>query len=70
MGLYFTRNDFDILHKVGRINWDANGQSPDPCFNYKDIKRVHQFGDANLDTIPRWHALTYLFISIWGDNAP
>ncbi len=38
MGLYFTRNDFDTLHKVGRINWDANGQSPDPCFNYKDIK--------------------------------
>lgn len=41
MGLYFTRNDFDIFHKVGRINWDANGQNLDPCFNYKDIKRVH-----------------------------
>lgn len=68
MGQYLINDDFDILHKVGKVNWDANGQNPNPFFNKKDIKMVHQLGDANLDITPRWHACTYLFISIWGDN--
>jgi hypothetical protein len=41
MGLYLIRDDFDILHKVGKVNWDVDGHSPNPCSNEKDIKRVH-----------------------------
>jgi hypothetical protein len=40
MGPYLTINDFDILHKVGRVNWDANGHNPNPYSNEKDIKKV------------------------------
>jgi hypothetical protein len=41
MGPCFTRDDFDVFHKVGRINQDVDGHNPNPCSNKKDIKRVH-----------------------------
>jgi hypothetical protein len=31
--LIFQEYDFDIVHKVGRDNWDANGLSWNPNFN-------------------------------------
>jgi hypothetical protein len=27
---------FDIVHKVGKVNWDAKGLSQNPSFNEED----------------------------------
>jgi hypothetical protein len=52
--------DFDIIHKHGKVNQDANGLSWNPSSNKEDTTGVHWHGDMDLEVVPEWHAFTYL----------
>jgi hypothetical protein len=43
--------DFDIVHKVGRVNWDVDGLSWNPSSN-EDITSVRWHGEVDLKVIP------------------
>jgi hypothetical protein len=36
MGPILQEYKFDIVPKVGKVNWDANGLSQNPSFNEKN----------------------------------
>jgi hypothetical protein len=44
--------DFDIVHKVGRVNWDADGLTWNPSFNEEDTTGVRWHGEVDLEAIP------------------
>jgi hypothetical protein len=61
--------DFDIIHKLGRVNRDVDGLSWNPSSNKEDTFGAHWHGDVDLETIPRWHASAYLcnLLGCFGD---
>jgi len=54
--------NFDIVHKVDRVNRDANGLSWNPSSSEKDTIGAKRHGEVDLEAIPRWHAFTYMCI--------
>jgi hypothetical protein len=67
--LILQEYDFDIIHKLGRVNQDVDGLSWNPSSNEKDTTWAHWHGDVDLEVIPRWHASTYLctLLGCFGD---
>jgi hypothetical protein len=65
----FQECDFDIVHKAGRVNRDANGLSQNPSSNEEDITSVRWHGKVDLEAIPRWDASTYVctLLGYFGD---
>lgn len=51
--LILQEYNFDIVHRAGRVNWDANGLNKNPSTNKEDTTKAHWHGDINLDTIPK-----------------
>jgi hypothetical protein len=61
--------DFDIIHRLGRVNRDADGLNQNPSSNEDDTIETHWHGDVDLEVVPRWHASTYLctLLGCFGD---
>jgi hypothetical protein len=58
--LILQKYDFDIIHRVGRLNWDVDGLNQNPSFSEKDTIVAEWHGKVNLEVVSRWHAFTYL----------
>lgn len=54
--------DFDVVHRVGKVNWDVNGLNWKPSSSKKDTIKVYWHGDVDLKVVSRWHASTCLCI--------
>jgi hypothetical protein len=52
--------DFDIIHKVDRVNWDVNGLSWNPSSSEEDTIGARWHGDVDLEAMLGWHAFAYL----------
>jgi hypothetical protein len=67
--LTFQEYDFDIVHKVNRVNQDANGLNRNPSFNDEDTIGAKWHGEVGLEVVPRCRASTYLCILLgcYGD---
>jgi hypothetical protein len=52
--------DFDIIHKLGKVNRDVDGLRWNPSFNEEDTIRACWHGDGDLEVILGWHAFAYL----------
>ncbi len=44
--------NFDIIHKVGRVNWDVDGLNQYPSSNEEDNIRVRWHGGVDLEIVP------------------
>jgi hypothetical protein len=50
--LILQKYNFDIIHKVGRVNWDVGGLNQNPSSNEKGNIRVRWHGDVDLEIVP------------------
>jgi hypothetical protein len=46
--LILQKYDFDVVHKVGRLNWDVDGLNQNPSFSEKDTIVAKWHGKVNL----------------------
>ncbi len=44
--------NFDIIHKVGKVDWDVDGLSQNPSSNEEDNIKVQWHGDVDLEIVP------------------
>ncbi len=44
--------DFNIMHRVGRVNWDVDGLNQNPSSSQEDTTKVRWHGDVDLEAIP------------------
>lgn len=63
---FLQEYDFDIIHKVSRVNQDADGLSWNQSYSEEDTIAVQWHGDINLEVVPRWHVSTYFVGMLWG----
>ncbi len=52
--------NFDIVHRVGRVNQDADGLSRNPNSSEEDTIGAKWHGKMDLEAIPRCHAFAYM----------
>jgi hypothetical protein len=52
--------DFDIVHRVGKVDWDVDGLIWSPSCNEEDPIGACWHNGVHLEAIVRWHILTYL----------
>jgi hypothetical protein len=52
--------DFQVVHRPGVANLDANGLSRNPCTNQEDNTGVKWHGEVNEEMVPGWHASAFL----------
>jgi hypothetical protein len=45
--------DFDIIHKLGKVNQDVNGLNWNPSSNNKDTTGACWHGDVDLEVVPK-----------------
>ncbi len=50
--LILQKYNFDIIHKVGRVNWDVDGLNQNPSSNEEDNIKVRWHGDVDLEIVP------------------
>ncbi len=61
--------NFNIVHRVGRVNWDDDGLSRNPSSNEEDTTCAKWHGKVDLEAMPRWHVSAYLctLLGCYGD---
>jgi hypothetical protein len=61
--------NFDIVHKVSKVNWDPNGLCWNPSYSEEDTIGAKWHGEVNLEVVQGWHAFTYMCILLgcYGD---
>ncbi len=52
--------DFNIIHKVDRVNQDANGLNWNPSSNEEDTISARWHGEVDLEAMLGWHVFAYL----------
>jgi hypothetical protein len=52
--------DFQVVHKPGVTNLDADGLSQNPCTSHEDNTGARWPGEVDEEMVPRWHALVFL----------
>jgi hypothetical protein len=52
--------DFNIVHKVDRVNRDVNGLNQNTISSDEDTTGAKWHGEVDLETIPKGHAFAYL----------
>jgi hypothetical protein len=50
--LILQKYNFDIIHKVHRVNWDVDGLNQNSSSNEEDTIRAHWHGDVDLEIVP------------------
>ncbi len=53
-------HDFQVVHKLGVANLNADGLSRNPCTSQEDDTRIRWHGEVDEEVVPSWHALTFL----------
>jgi hypothetical protein len=52
--------DFQVVHKLGVANLDADGLSRNPCTSQEDNTGVRWHGKVDEEMVPGWHASAFL----------
>jgi hypothetical protein len=63
--LILIQYDFDIVHKVGRVNRDVDGLSWNSSFSKEDIIEACCHGDRNLEVVSCWDAMGMYLKLTW-----
>ena len=57
MGLLLQEHDFEVVHRVGITNLDADGLSRNPSPSEKDLTGTRWHGDCDREAVLSWHAV-------------
>jgi hypothetical protein len=52
--------DFEVVHRAGITNLDADGISRNPSPSNEDLTGARWHGNCDRETVPGWHAAAYL----------
>ncbi len=52
--------DFQVVHRPGIKNLDADGLSRNPCINQEDTTGARWHGEVDEEVVPGWHASAFL----------
>jgi hypothetical protein len=52
--------DFQVVHRLGVANFDADGLSQNPCTSQKDDIGTRWHGEVDEEMVPGGHALAFL----------
>ena len=58
--LLLQEYDFEVVHRAGITNLDANGLSRNPSPSDEDFTRARWHGNYDREPVPGWHAVAYL----------
>ena len=58
--LLLQEYDFEVVHRAGIANLDADGLSRNPSPSDEDLTRAMWHGDCDREAVSSWHAATYL----------
>ena len=58
--LLLQEYDFEVVHKAGLQNLDADGLSRNPSLLQEDLTGARWHGTSDQEAVPGWHASTYL----------
>jgi hypothetical protein len=58
--LILQEYDFQVVHKPGVANLDADGLSRNPCTSQEDNIGVRWHGEVDEEMVPGWHASAFL----------
>ena len=58
--LLLQEYDFEVVHRAGITNLDADGLSRNPSPSDEDLTGARWHGDCDRESVPGWHAAAYL----------
>ena len=58
--LLLQEYDFEVVHRAGITNLDADGLSRNPSPSNEDLTGARWHGDCDREAVPGWHAAAYL----------
>ena len=58
--LLLQEYDFEVVHRAGITNLDADGLSRNPSPSDEDLTGARWHGDCDGEAVPSWHAPIYL----------
>jgi hypothetical protein len=58
--LILQEYDFQVVHKPGVTNLDADGLSQNPCTSQEDNTGARWHGKVDEEMVPDWHASAFL----------
>lgn len=58
--LLLQEYDFEVVHRAGITNLDADGLSRNPSPSEEDLTGARWHGDCDREVVPGWHAAAYL----------
>jgi len=58
--LILQEYDFQVVHRLGVINLDADGLSRNPCTSQKDNIGARWHGEVDVEMVPGSHASAFL----------
>jgi len=58
--LLIQEYDFEVVHRGGITNLDADGLSRNPSPSDEDLTGARWHGDCDREAVPGWHAAAYL----------
>jgi hypothetical protein len=62
MSLRLGHDNFDIVHRVNKVNWDVDGLNWNPSSNEEDTIGARWYGEVDLEVVLGWHVCAYLCI--------
>jgi hypothetical protein len=60
--LLLQEYDFEVVHRAGITNLDADGLSRNPSPSNEDLTGARWHGDCDREAVPGWHAAAYLIL--------
>ncbi len=58
--LILQEYDFQVVHRLGVVNLDADGLSRNLCTSQEDDTRARWHGEVDEEMVPSWHASAFL----------
>ena len=58
--LLLQEYDFEVVHRAGITNMNADGLSRNPSPSDEDLTGAMWHGDYDREAVPGWHAFAYL----------
>jgi len=63
--LILQEYDFQVVHKPGVINFDADGLSRNPCTSQEDNTGARWHGEGDEEMVSGWHASAFCACWVW-----
>jgi hypothetical protein len=63
--LILQEYDFQVVHRLGVANFDADGLSQNPCTSQEDNTGARWHGEVDEEMVPSWHASTFCACWVW-----